>query len=215
MLWTVIVALFHSNKRYASPGGLRCKDLSPIFIRPGAALALPVFADSASVDLQHRQFRVAYVVYHLGAVTTAGHYKVALSVPSGLGGHSEWQFQICDDGQVPKRAAPANLQEILHNAYLVGLIRGDAHTCQRLLCHASMHESLPKRSLTPDVGLSRANNEFMCLFISVSSSFSHLAETSIAVGTVRLLALARVGVRSSASSQSGASVPQYQWSEPQ
>ena len=43
------------------------------------------------------------------------------------------QLYICNDGIVLRRAASTDLRDILHNAYLVGLVglvRGDARTCQ-------------------------------------------------------------------------------------
>ena len=112
-------------KRYRNALGVTHKCSDPIAILPGDSLILPVFADSASTTLSHRQFRVAYVIFHHGQTTTSGHYQTALSVPTGPTADSEWQFYICDDGKMPRRAASADLRDIKHNAYLVGLIRGD------------------------------------------------------------------------------------------
>ena len=90
---------------------------------------LPCFSEADSVELHHRQFRVAYVIYHHGEVTTSGHYQAALCFPVDPLATS-WQFYICNDGTEPRCAAAADLRDILHNAYLVGLVRGDALACQ-------------------------------------------------------------------------------------
>ena len=117
-------------KRYSSPEGVPAKNSAPVLVQPGEALAVPVFAVQDSLDLLSRQFRVAFVIYHHGVSPHGGHYQAALSMSSTSDLTGEWQFYICDDGIVPKRAASADLKDILHNAYLIGLVRGDALHCQ-------------------------------------------------------------------------------------
>ena len=114
-------------KRYTRAGDRAAKNTTPVLIRPGDALVMPCFAAPGSIELQHRQFRVAFVIHH-GEQTTSGHYQTALSCPlDSLA--SAWQFYICNDGTEPRCAASADLRDILHNAYLVGLVRGDHLAC--------------------------------------------------------------------------------------
>ena len=116
-------------KRYSNPEGVPTKNSAPVFVQPGEPLAVPVFASPDSLELLHRQFRVAFVIYHHGVSPHGGHYQAALSMPLNSNLDGEWQFYICDDGIVPKRAASADLHDILHNAYLIGLVRGAAPHC--------------------------------------------------------------------------------------
>ena len=148
-------------KRYHHSFGVTHKSQDPIAILPGDPLILPVFADSASTDLLHRQFRVAYVIFHHGQTTTSGHYGAALSVPLGPTADSEWQFQICNDGRVPRCAAPADSRDIKHNACLVGWIRGDVSMCSWHSSH-SVHVSLPKSSLTSDHPAWAVHTNILC-----------------------------------------------------
>ena len=117
-------------KRYSSPGGVPTKNPAPVHVKPGEALAVPVFAVPDSLELLSRQFRVAFVIYHHGISPYGGHYQAALSMPSTQDLAGEWQFYVCNDGIVPKRAASAELNDILHNAYLIGLVRGDELHCR-------------------------------------------------------------------------------------
>ena len=115
-------------KRYTRVHDRPGKNKDPVSIQPGRPLVLPCFSETDSVALQHRMFRVAYVIYHHGDVTTSGHYQAALCF---LTDHSAsaWQFYICNDGTEPRCAAAADLRDILHNAYIIGLVRGDALAC--------------------------------------------------------------------------------------
>ena len=51
-------------KRYTRVGDSAGKNTAPLLIRPGDALAMPCFAAPGSTELQHRQFRVAFVIFH-------------------------------------------------------------------------------------------------------------------------------------------------------
>ena len=76
------------------------KDGTPITLTPGARITLPVFMSDACTDTREETFLLAWVVFHLGEETTSGHYQAALSVPS----KGMWEFYICDDNRVPRKA---------------------------------------------------------------------------------------------------------------
>ena len=95
------------------------KNMQQLTIRPGDLVAIPVFTDATDLCTRLEPFRVIVVVYHLGATVTSGHYKTLIGYP-----HSpDWTLYACDDNKVPKRATKRDLQEVDHNAYLVGLLR--------------------------------------------------------------------------------------------
>ena len=84
---------------------------------------MPIFEASNAVTVRHRQFRVAFVVYHHGLTPTAGHYQAALSTTAGSTATASWHFQICNDDCPPRNARPADLRDIQRLGYLVGLVR--------------------------------------------------------------------------------------------
>ena len=101
------------------------KNLSPVFIRPGESIAVPVFEGPAGVSVQHEAFQVVFQIFHVGPHVHTGHYQCALSVPQTHGSQTRWHVQICDDNKAPRRAKPSDLQTIAHNVYLVGIVRSN------------------------------------------------------------------------------------------
>ena len=113
-------------KRYGfEPDSGPTKNLTPLHLQPGEVIVLPQFASQEGLELQLLRFRVGYVIYHLGHTTDTGHYQVALCEKRGHAATAPWQFAICNDGCVPRRAAPSDLCNIAANCYLIGLIRVD------------------------------------------------------------------------------------------
>ena len=88
-------------------------------VRPGDRVAVPLFSDSAGLDVQHETFAVVVLVYHLGETVCSGHYMSLLGVPQD----EQWGFCVCDDGRVPRQARPRDLTQVDQNAYLLGLLR--------------------------------------------------------------------------------------------
>ena len=113
------IVRFDFNNRGAA------KNMSPVHIRPGESIAVPVFEGPAGVSVQHEAFQVAFQIFHVGPHVHTGHYQCALSVPQTHGSQTRWHMQICDDNHTPRRAKPSDLQTIAHNVYLVGLVRSN------------------------------------------------------------------------------------------
>ena len=113
-------------KRYGFEHDSPTKTLAPLRVLPGETIALPQFASQEGLELQLLRFRVGYVIYiSLGHTPNTGHYQVALSEKRGHAVKASWQFAICNDGCIPRRAASADLQRIETNCYLIGLVRVD------------------------------------------------------------------------------------------
>ena len=110
-------------KRFHRDSGSVVKNTAPLRIEPGESLILPLFAAASDTELIHQQFRVAYVIYHHGPTPHSGHYQVALSSVRGGSAVTAWHFYVCNDNCVPRLAKPADLRDIHHNGYLVGLVR--------------------------------------------------------------------------------------------
>ena len=110
-------------KRFKYEVGGVTKDTAPLRIEPGESLILPIFAEASDTVLIHQQFRVAYVIYHHGVTPHSGHYQVALCSTRGGSAVTAWHFYICNDNCVPRLAQPADLRDIHHNGYLIGLVR--------------------------------------------------------------------------------------------
>ena len=101
------------------------KNQSPIHILPGQNFGMPVFLAHDSLERTMRQYRVVFVIYHMGNSVLSGHYMTGLSVPARLLGLSaaQWKFIICDDNGAPTRATARDLQLISENSYIVGAVR--------------------------------------------------------------------------------------------
>ena len=102
--------------------------------RPGMLLRLPCFCEPQGTRSVMREFCVAFVIFHIGSRTDAGHYQAALSAPTTRCPQMQdpsmvsWTFQICNDRQLP-RAATARDQELIHhNAYPEA--QADVHVCR-------------------------------------------------------------------------------------
>ena len=116
------IVVVQLNRFKRDVGGIS-KDTAPLRIEPGESLILPIFAEASDTVLIHQQFRVAYVIYHHGVTPHSGHYQAALCSARGGSAVTAWHFYICNDNCAPRLAQPADLRDIHHNGYLIGLVR--------------------------------------------------------------------------------------------
>ena len=112
-------------RRYGVANGEVHKNQCPIHILPGQDFGMPVFLANDSLERTMHQYRVVFVIYHLGNSVLSGHYMTGLSVPARLLGLSaaQWKFTICDDNGAPTRATARDIQLISENSYIVGAVR--------------------------------------------------------------------------------------------
>ena len=89
-------------------------------VRPGDQLVVPFFTEPAGLGLRHESFIVAAIVYHLGDPAVSGHYLTLIGKPNA----ERWEYFVCDDNRLPRKARGPDLRQVDHNAYLVGLVRG-------------------------------------------------------------------------------------------
>ena len=73
------------------------KNMQTLPVRPGDSVALPVFTDTTGLCTRLELFRVAVVVYHLGASVTSGHYKTLIGTPTA----TEWSYLVCKPPSEP------------------------------------------------------------------------------------------------------------------
>ena len=91
-------------------------------------IPMPIFIDENSLELTYAQYRVISGAYHLGNTPASGHYQAVLYEASTLqhqeGGHPcEPVTYSTDDGRCPRRCNNAELDDALHNMYLVWLMK--------------------------------------------------------------------------------------------
>ena len=108
--------LFLQIGRY--PDGLS-KNRQMLRVRPGDSVAVPVFAADGGLDTRHESFQIAAIVYHLGDSPTSGHYITLVGCPN----EGRWDYFVCDDNKSPRKARPRDLNDVDHNAYLLGVMR--------------------------------------------------------------------------------------------
>ena len=102
----------------------RAKNQEPIHIPPGLRVSLPHFCDPGmGTDVQSVDYRVGFVIFHVGATVQSGHYQAVLSVPDTHADPPTWTYHICDDRRPPRPANRRDLSLISRNSYLVGLLR--------------------------------------------------------------------------------------------
>ena len=109
--------LFLQLERYGADAH---KNQQLLRIRPGDQLAVPLFAEPASLATRHETFQVVTVIYHIGHTVKSGHYQTLLGHPSEDG---SWGFLVCDDNRSPRVARKTDLNLVDRNAYLIGLVR--------------------------------------------------------------------------------------------
>ena len=108
--------LFLQIGRY--PDGL-CKNRQMLRVRPGDSVAVPMFAADGGLETRHESFQIAAIVYHLGDSPTSGHYLTLVGCPND----GRWDYFVCDDNKSPRKARPRDLNDVDHNAYLLGVMR--------------------------------------------------------------------------------------------
>ena len=109
--------IFLQLERYGADAS---KNQQLVRIRPGDQLAVPLYAEPASLVIRHETFQVVTVIYHVGHTVKSGHYMTLLGHPSEDG---SWGFLVCDDNRSPRVARKTDLNLVDRNAYLIGLVR--------------------------------------------------------------------------------------------
>ena len=99
------------------------KNQSPLAIRPGEKVQLPVFTSDAELSIRHESFIVGFIVIHTGDRVTSGHYRTVLCVPKPERPGPSWESWVCDDSRPPKKCTSKDDAIIRKNSYLVGLVR--------------------------------------------------------------------------------------------
>ncbi|CAE7234018.1 unnamed protein product [Symbiodinium sp. CCMP2456] len=103
--------------------GLR-KNRQSLPITAGERISLPVFSEPQGTDVRWESFRVIWVIFHLGATVTSGHYQAALCLQAG----GNWVYKICNDAKSPKDPNLKETQHIARDGYLVGLLHIPANS---------------------------------------------------------------------------------------
>lgn len=108
-------------RRYQEDG---TKNQEPIAIAPGLRVSLPHFCDPGmGTEVRSVDYRVGFVIFHIGACVRSGHYQAALSVPDPHKEAPTWYHYVCDDRRSPRLANRRELNLMARNSYLVGLLR--------------------------------------------------------------------------------------------
>ena len=89
---------------------------------------MPIFIDENSLELTYAPYRVISGAYHLGNTPASGHYQAVLYEASPLPHQEEGHPSApvaysTDDGRCPRRCNNAELDDALHNMYLVWLMK--------------------------------------------------------------------------------------------
>jgi len=103
--------------------GLR-KNRQSLPITAGECISLPVFSEPQGTNVRWESFRVIWVIFHLGATVTSGHYQAALCLRTG----DNWVYKICNDARSPKDPSLKETQHIARDGYLVGLLHVPANS---------------------------------------------------------------------------------------